>query len=61
MENKNVVELLREMMFQAGGAATRPLLEDHPHYIFPSDRVRDAVEEVCISFGLPKENDNAAE
>ena len=53
---RNIVEKLREMMFQAGGAATRPLLEDNPSYIFPSDRVAEAIEHICESFGIPKED-----
>lgn len=40
---------LAELMYLAAGAATRPLLEDHPDYTFPSERVAQAVEEL-ISF-----------
>lgn len=55
-QRRDIIEKLREIIFQAAGAATQPLLEDHPDYIFPSDRVAAAVEEVCESFGIPKEN-----
>lgn len=52
-QRRDISEKFREMMFQAAGAATRPLLEDHPKYVFPSTRVKEAVEEVCRSFGIP--------
>lgn len=39
-------EQIRELAFQAGGAATAPLLEDHPDYVFPSERVAACVENV---------------
>ena len=51
-QERSIVEKLREIIFQAAGAATRPLLEDHPDYVFPSERVAEAVEYVCASFGL---------
>ncbi len=50
---RDIGDRLREVIFQAAGAATRPLLEDHPHYVFPSERVLEAVEEVCADFGIP--------
>jgi hypothetical protein len=34
------------LMYTAAGAATRPLLEDHPDYVFPSTRVAEAVQYV---------------
>jgi uncharacterized protein YegP (UPF0339 family) len=43
---KAMVAELRELLFQVGGAATRPLLEDHPDYEFPSGRVSVAIEEL---------------
>lgn len=55
-QKRDMVEKLREIIFQAAGAATRPLLEDHPGYIFPSERVAEAVENICESFGIPKES-----
>lgn len=39
-----MVEELRELVFTVGGAATRPLLEDHPSYAFPSERVNASIE-----------------
>jgi len=54
-QQRDIGEKLREMMFQAAGAATVPLLQDHPNYVFPSERVSEAVERVCESFGIPKE------
>lgn len=54
-QKRDVVEKLREIIFQAAGAATLPLLQDHPDYVFPSERVSEAVEQICESFGIPKE------
>lgn len=54
-------ERIRSLVFQAGGAATRPLLQDHPGYIFPSERVKEAIEFVLDDFGIPKEEINAQE
>lgn len=52
-QQRDFTEKLREVIFQAAGAATRPLLEDHPDYVFPSERVSEAVEYVCEQFGIP--------
>lgn len=43
-----------EVAYQAAGAATRPLLEDHPDYVFPSERVADAVAELLKDFGIAR-------
>lgn len=43
-----------EVAYQAAGAATRPLLEDHPDYVFPSERVSDAVAELLSDFGIAR-------
>jgi hypothetical protein len=59
-QERNIIEKLRGIIFQAAGAATAPLLEDNPDYIFPSDRVIEAIEEVCKKFGIPKEPGNAS-
>ena len=54
-----VVELshykLWGLVFQAAGAATQPLLEDHPDYVFPSERVAENVAHVLeeAGFGPP--------
>jgi hypothetical protein len=55
-QERDFIEKLREIIFQAAGAATRPLLEDHPDYVFPSERVSEAVEYVCKSFGIGEVN-----
>lgn len=39
-------EQLMELVFEAAGAATGPLMQDHPDYEFPSERVSLAVAEV---------------
>lgn len=54
-QKRDIGEKLREIIFQAAGAATLPLLEDHPNYVFPSERVNEAVERVLVDFGIPKE------
>ena len=43
-----------EVAYQAAGAATRPLLEDHPDYVFPAERVRDAVAGLLSDFGIAR-------
>lgn len=53
-QKRNIVEKLREMMYMAAGAATAPLMMDHPDYVFPSERVQEAIELVCTDFGIPK-------
>ena len=35
-QKRDLGEKVREIVYQAAGAATRPLLEDHPDYVFPS-------------------------
>lgn len=54
-QKRDFTEKLREIIFQAVGAGTVPLLVDHPDYIFPAERVKVAVEAVCESFGLSDE------
>lgn len=43
-------ECLQEVVHQAAEAATVPLLADNPGYVFPSERVLEAVEAVIASF-----------
>lgn len=57
-QSRPMVDKLREIVYQAAGAATAPLLEDHPDYVFPSERVADNVERVCVAFGIPKEEES---
>lgn len=45
---------LSEVVYQAVGAATRPMLEDNPEYVFPAERVRDAVAALLEEFGIPR-------
>ena len=52
-QKRDLGEKVREIVYQAAGAATRPLLEDHPDYVFPSERVAEAVGYVCEQFGIP--------
>lgn len=47
------VDELHTLIFEAGGAATRPLLEDNPDYVFPSERVAQAINELLEANGLP--------
>lgn len=55
-QRRDISEKLREIIFQAAGAATAPLLEDHPSYVFPTERVTEGIERVCSEFGLPKKD-----
>lgn len=43
---------VRAIAFQAAGAGTRPLMQDHPDYVFPSERVSEAVNGVLGQFGV---------
>lgn len=43
-----------EVVYQAVGAGTRPMLEDNPEYVFPAERVRDAVAALLEEFGIPR-------
>lgn len=36
------------LVFECAGAATAPLLQDHPDYVFPSERVAAAVR-ACMA------------
>jgi hypothetical protein len=50
-----------EVAYQVAGAATRPLMEDHPDYVFPSERVADAVAELLSDFGIARACRDCAE
>lgn len=54
-QKRDIIEKIREIIYQAAGAATGPLLRDNPGYIFPAELVAEAVEEVCEKFGIPKD------
>lgn len=41
-----------KIAFECGGAATAPLMQDHPTYVFPSERVKEAVDRCLLSHGL---------
>lgn len=45
-------DMLNKLIFECAGAATRPLLEDHPDYEFPSQRVMEAVDFVLADWGF---------
>lgn len=48
LTNKQVAQIA----FEAAGAATAPLLQDHPHYVFPSERVSAGVDRVLLEHGI---------
>lgn len=43
---------LAGLAFQCAGAATAPLMRDHPDYIFPSERVAAKVADVLRRHGI---------
>lgn len=45
-----------QLVFEAAGAATSPLLQDHPDYEFPSERVQAAIEKVLAEW-VPDEGE----
>jgi hypothetical protein len=50
---RDFMERLHEVIYQAAGAATSPFMEDHPDYVFPSERVIEGIERVLKEFGIP--------
>lgn len=59
MEEKDqtfTAEQVLGIAFTAAGAATGPLLRDHPHYVFPSERVSAAVADVVREHGIDPED-----
>jgi hypothetical protein len=46
------VERFTTFAFTVAGAATGPLLQDNPNYVFPSERVSERVREVMREFGV---------
>jgi hypothetical protein len=47
------MDKLREVIYQAAGAATLPFMQDHPDDVMPTERVIEGVEAVCRDFGIP--------
>ena len=54
---KDFMEKLYEIIYQTVGAATVPFMEDHPDYVFPSERVIEAVAYSLKNFGIPPRRD----
>jgi hypothetical protein len=50
---RDFMEKLHEVIYQAAGAATLPFMQDHPDYTFPSERVVEGIEAVLKDFGIP--------
>lgn len=50
-----------ELAFQVGGAATGPLLADHPDYTFPAERVGSHIREVLERRGYGPPPDGYAD
>ena len=48
-----LLEKIHELVFQVAGAATSPLLQDNPEYVFPSERVIENVNRILEEFGIP--------
>jgi hypothetical protein len=45
-------EQIARLAFLAGGAATAPLLADHPSYVFPAERVAARIGDVLREHGI---------
>jgi hypothetical protein len=52
-QQRDFIEKLHEVIYQAAGAATLPFMQDHPDYVFPSERVTEGIEAVLKDFGIP--------
>jgi hypothetical protein len=50
---RDFMDKLHEIIYQAVGAATVPMMQDHPDYVFPSERVKEAVEGCLVKLGIP--------
>lgn len=48
LTNKQVAQIA----FEAAGAASAPFMQDHPHYVFPSERVSAGVDQVLLEHGI---------
>lgn len=53
-------EEVTEIAFTAAGAATGPLLADHPRYVFPCERVAEGVRRVLRDAGIEAHGDGSA-
>lgn len=53
-QQRNIVEKLNEIIYQAVGAGTGVILKDNPEYVFPAEQIVEAVDEVLTDFGIPK-------
>jgi hypothetical protein len=51
-----ILEKIKEpvwgLVFECAGAATAPLLQDHPDYVFPSERVEESVSHALAEHGF---------
>lgn len=47
-------KLLRTLVFLSAGAATQPLLAENPTYVFPAQKVTEAVEFILAGYGAAK-------
>jgi hypothetical protein len=50
---RDFMDKLREVIYQAAGAATLPFMQDHPDDVMPTERVIEGIEAVCRDFGIP--------
>lgn len=51
-ENDEAITLTKKQLcgivYECAGAATGPLMRDHPDYVFPSERVAEAVGDTLL-------------
>lgn len=54
-------EEVAEIAYVAAGAATAPLMHDHPDYVFPSERVAEGVNIVLAERGIRAHGDGTVD
>jgi hypothetical protein len=52
-KERNLLEKVHEIVFQAVGAGTGVMLRDNPEYVFPAEEVSEVVKKVLSDHGIP--------
>jgi len=58
---RDFMEKLREVIYQAAGAATVPFMQANPDMVFPDQDVIAGIEAVCTDFGIPPRERESAD
>lgn len=61
-KEKSLIDKMYEVIYEVAGAATSVCMRDNPDYVFPSERITEAIRIVLKDHGIPveeKEQPNA--